>query len=75
MGNAITQGVRILYSVKLDDLKINAENEKINDLTEIVIILIIITICLAIHILSLIAIIVFWGKYEKWFDNYAKYDN
>lgn len=55
-------------------MKINAEKEKINDLTEIDVILIKITISLVIHILFLIAIIVFWGKYEKWLDNYDKYN-
>ena len=64
------QGVRTLYSITLDGLKIEAENEKINDLTKIKIVFIIITISLVIHILSLIAIVVFLCvcKYEKWID-------
>jgi uncharacterized membrane protein len=63
-----------LNSATLDGLKIEAENEKINDLIEVDIILIIITISLIIYILSFIAIVVFCAKYGKWFDSCAKYD-
>lgn len=68
MGNIIIQGVRTLYSATLDGLKIEAENEKMNDVTEVSIIPVIITISLVIHILSLIAIVVFCARYEKWID-------
>lgn len=59
MGNTIIQGVRTLYSVTLDGLEIEGENEKINNLTEIDIILVILSISLVIHILFLITIVVF----------------
>lgn len=49
-------------------MKIEAENEKINGLIEVDIVPIIITISLAIHILSLLAIVDFWAKYDKWID-------
>lgn len=64
MGNIIIQGIRILYSVTLDDWKIKTENEKINDFTEISIIPIMITISLVINILPLVTI-VFCEKDEK----------
>ena len=54
------QDVRTLYSITLDGLKIEEENEKINDLTKIKIVFIIITISLVIHILPLIAIVGFF---------------
>ena len=59
------QGVRTLYSITLDGLKIEEENEKINDLTKIKIVFIIITISLVIHILSLIAIVGFVPNMEN----------
>lgn len=55
VGNTLGQGVRTMYSATLDGLKTEAENKKINNLTHIDIILIIITISLVIHILNLIA--------------------
>lgn len=64
MGNIIIQGIRILYSVTLDDWKIKTENEKINDFTEISIIPIMITISLVINILPLVTIM-FCEKDEK----------
>jgi hypothetical protein len=64
IGNTM-QGVRTLYSITLDGLKIEEENEKINDLTKIKIVFIIITISLVIHILSLIAIVGFVPNMEN----------
>lgn len=60
MGNAVIQCFRTLYDVihTLDDLKMEAENEKINDLTEVDIISVITAISLVLHILSLIARVV-----------------
>ena len=57
-------------SAALDGLKLDAENETINNLVEIDIIPVIIAISLVIHILSLIPIVVFLCvcKYEKWID-------
>lgn len=57
MGNAIIQGIRTLYNTTLD-LKMEAENGKINDLSEVDIIPVIIAISLVLHILSLIARVV-----------------
>ena len=58
-----------MYSATLVGLKIEAENEKINDLIEADIIAIIITISLAIHILSLLATVAFCATYEKCIDD------
>ena len=58
MGNAIIRGIRTLYNATLDDLKMEAENGKINDLSEVDIIPVIIAISLVLHILSLIARVV-----------------
>lgn len=49
---------KVLYSATLDGLKMEAENEKANNIVEIDIILIILMISLVIHILSLIDIVV-----------------
>lgn len=59
MGNAIIQGIRTLYNTTLD-LKMEAENGKINDLSEVDIIPVIIAISLVLHILSLIARVVLY---------------
>lgn len=53
MGNITIQGVRILCSETMDDLKMEKMNEEITDLAVIDIMLVIIIICLLIHILSL----------------------
>lgn len=67
MGNIILD-IRTLYNATLDGLKIKAQNEKINDLIEIDIILIIITISLVVHILTSTPIVVLCPKCEKWID-------
>lgn len=66
MRNIRMQGVRTLYSATLDGLKIEAENEKINDLIEIDIMSTII-INPVIYVLSLIVLVgfLFCAKNEK----------
>lgn len=56
MVNTVIKGARTPYSATLDGLKIEAESEKLNDLTEIGSIVIMIIIILVFRILSLIAI-------------------
>jgi hypothetical protein len=60
IGNTITEGSRTLYSGPLDGLKIEAENEKIDNSIETDIMPIIITISLVIYILFLIVIFGFF---------------
>jgi Na+/H+ antiporter NhaC len=55
MVNTIIQGARTPFTATLDGLKIEAENEKLNDLTEIGSVVIMIIIILVFHILFLIA--------------------
>ena len=54
MVNTIIQGARTPFTATLDGLKIEAENEKLNDLTEIGSVVIMIIIILVFHTLSLI---------------------
>lgn len=59
------ESIITLHNVTLCALKTAAESEKINDLTEVHALSITTRI---IHNLSLIDIIVFCAKYEKWID-------
>lgn len=52
-------GVRTLYGAALDDLKIETQNERMDGLTNIDRIPVLITISLGIHILSSTAIVFF----------------
>ena len=49
MVNTIIQGARTPFTATLDGLKIEAENEKLNDLTEIGSVVIMIIIILVFH--------------------------
>ena len=55
-----------MFTTTVNGMKKEEEKERINDLTEGDIIPIIITITAVLHILSLIVIVVFHVKYEKW---------
>lgn len=59
------QGIRMLYSTTLDGLKIEAENEKLHQLTEIESLQSMIIIIFVFHILSFIAIMDFCMLSDK----------
>lgn len=65
MGNTIIQDIRTLYSATLDGLKTEAENKKLNDLTVVGSIPIMIIIILVFHILSVIAVAAFCTLSKK----------